>query len=736
MISKKIGFAAIAFCLLFLLQISSTTSMSMITPSTISAISEQTVVTDSFENPIVENIPSAIANDPVLPQGLGTIAIVVENSLYSSVTAAVTQYRQDLNDTGYHTILYTDSIATAEALKALFSQWYDNEGLIGAVLIGRLPYAQFHHDADDTFSAETFICDLFLTDLDGHWADALTVDGVYDIHVAAPGADIFPEIFIGRIDPTCLSWGTSVADHINTYLTRIHDYRTGGVTRTKRALFYIDDDWIPWASSWSNDAIPAYGTRTLVSSPSTYTNATDWMNNRIGLDYQWGHLAAHSSPTTHYFGPGGSGEGTVSSNQIRNAPPTFNFYNLFCCSGAKWIVSDNLGVTYTFSGSYSLASIGSSKTGSMIDNDDFYGPLGQNATLGESLRDWFSEALSPTSEVGSAYLQWYYGMNIIGDPLLSIHYDCIALPPTVVSETHPNQGDWYTNLCPQVNWTEPADINGISGYYYLLDQSPDTIPDRDTGTFTNINGSLASEDLTEGTWYYHVVSVDSVGNIGKEATHFTIHIDTSSPETTLIYPTVDGFSSATSLTASWTFTDDYSHHARSIVWIDSASNIVYNGSILECDITGLTEGSHVINVTTYDAAMNRVSLESSFSIDLTNPVLSITSPIDGTIIGTSVTLDWDVSDGLSGYQLTEVFLNGSRIAITYAPNSTLVVTDLDYGEHVFNIVVYDFANNTASEEIVISLQTSLLETLSPITTGAIIGVIIIVGVVILVRRRR
>jgi len=87
------------------------------------------------------------------------------------------------------------------------------------------------------------------------------------------------------------------------------------------ALFYIDDDWIPWAPSWSSDAAPAYSTRTLVDSPGTTTTASDWLNTRVTQDYQWGHLAAHSSPTTHFFGPSGSGEGTVTSAQIRAAPP-------------------------------------------------------------------------------------------------------------------------------------------------------------------------------------------------------------------------------------------------------------------------------------------------------------------------------------------------------------------------------------------------------------------------------
>ena len=634
MTSNKIGFVAIIFCALLLTQVSSSPSISENPSNRISLVSSETLET-SFEN-----IPESSLSP--IPQGLGTVAIVVETSLYSSITAAVTQYRQDLNDTGYHTILYNNSISTAEELKANLSSWYDSEDLLGAVLIGRLPYVEFYHGAANGFSAETFICDLFLTDLDGTWSDTNPTDGIYDAHSSITGTDIFPEIFLGRIDPTCLTWGTSVADHINTYLARIHDYRTGGVTRNHRALFYIDDDWIPWAPAWSSDAAPAYSTRTLVDSPGTTTTASDWLNTRVTQDYQWGHLAAHSSPTTHYFGPGGSGEGTVTSSQIHAAPPSFNFYNLFCCSGAKWTIADDLGVTYTFSGSYSLASIGSSKTGSMLDNDEFYGPLGQNLTLGESLRDWFSESLTPNGEAGAGYLEWYYGMNIIGDPLLSIYYDTTIRTPAINSESHPDQTIWYNNPRPQVNWTVPPDVNEIAGYYYILDQNPTTIPTQATGTYTTTNGTLATEDIASGTWYYHVVAVDSVGNIGVEAAHYLVKIDAESPEINIMEPIVNG---------------------------------------------------------------------------------------------TLVTIDWNVSDTISGYQMSEIFLNDTWIAITSGSNTTIVVSDLSYGRHVFNITVYDWANNTATAGVVVTLLQPLPDnTLLLVSAGVIIGIVIIL--VVVSRRRR
>jgi hypothetical protein len=395
------------------------------------------------------------------------------------------------------------------------------------VLIGRLPYAQYYHPAGNGFSAETFICDVYLMDLDGLWWDISPTDGIYDKHNASTGNDIYPEIFIGRIDPQCLTWLT-VAVNLNTYFARLHSYRTGGVQRQSRALTYIDDDWIPWADgtfdNWPAWLNTPYPTRTDVHTPSTWTNATDWLTNRLSLDYQWAHLCAHSSPTTHFFGPSGIGEGTVTSAQIVAAAASSNFYNLFCCSGAEWTTTDNLAVSYLFDGPYTLGVIGTTKTGGMLDGDYFYNPLGNQKTLGKSLTQWMSYVLNnPSGDSGPGWLEWYYGMNVVGDPFLTINYDCTVLTPVISSPTHPNPSLGYNDTTPQFTWTIPLDVNGIAGYYYILDNQSMTVPTTSTGNYTTTNSYQTTTSLTNGTYYMHVIAEDTVGNIGSAA-HFKVNI--------------------------------------------------------------------------------------------------------------------------------------------------------------------------------------------------------------------
>ena len=277
----------------------------------------------------------------------------------------------------------------------------------------------------------------------------------------------------------------------------------------------------------------------------------------------------------------------------------------------------------------------------MLDNDEFYGPLGQNLTLGESLRDWFSNSLTSSSEAGSGYLEWYYGMNIVGDPLLTIHYDTTVRTPVMSSASHPDSAIWYRNPRPQINWTVPPDVNEIAGYYYIVDQNPTTIPDETTGTYTTINGTLPTEDLDSGTWYYHVVAVDSVGNIGDEAAHYTVNIDTDSPEVSVREPIVDGV---------------------------------------------------------------------------------------------SVTIVWNVSDAASGVNFSRLYFEDAVHTDSIEINTTVVIDDLSYGQHVFNVTVYDYANNTASAGVIVTLIQPFPDILLLISVGAIIGVVVVV--VIVARRRR
>jgi hypothetical protein len=657
---------------------------------------------DSFEiKGVVEPIP---AYDPTPPYySLNeTVVLIIENSLWgiSAVQTAVNQYEQDLKDTGYTTIKHTNSISTVQNLKSLLQSWYTNNNSIGAVLIGNLPYAQYYHPAVlGTFNAETFTCDLYLMDMDGNWWD-LNTDGVYDKHNASTGADIYPEIYVGRIDATNRGLGGQTnSQNIITLLNRIHSYRIGGVSRTHRAITYIDDDWQAWANgtydNWPGWLDNAYSTRTDVHTPTTATTANDWLNTRLLQDYEFAHLCVHSgvNPGQHYFGPRGSGEGTVSSSQIHTKinAPAFNFYNLFCCHGADWSTWDCLATTYLYSGSRSISVLGSTKTGGMTDGTTFYDSLGNNMTFGKALHDWYQ---SMTTYSGN-YVEWFYGMSILGDPFSTIHFDCTVLTPKIFSFTHPSSS-WSANALPSFNWTKPSDVNGIAGYYYIIDQNPTTIPTSSTGIFTKYTGALVSSSLSDGSWYVHVVAKDNVGNIGNAADHYQVNIDTTGPVLSLTSPVPYYNSSINSISLIWSATDSLSGYGGTAIWLDSPSNNVYSGTLQNTIISSLTEGIHVINITVLDYVMNINSLQFLVHIDLTNPMLNLLSPLNQSNTKSVVQFNWNVMEGETGYKYTEIFIDNILKSTVNAPLMSTTISNLNPGQHTANITVYDWSGRSNS----------------------------------------
>ncbi|MHA1243985.1 MAG: Ig-like domain-containing protein [Candidatus Heimdallarchaeota archaeon] len=575
---------------------------------------------------------SDVQSSVIRPQATDEpVVVFVESGLWGNadIKVAVNQYIYDLNHTGYEPILHTTAVANVGVLRGLLISYYNIDHIVGAVLIGDMPYEEFHDPGIIGFPNEIFICDLYLMDLDGIWQDNNLGDGVLDTHVAGgAGSDIEPEIFVGRIDASSRTFGGQTnAEDIIDLLDRAHSYRYGGVARKHRSLMYIDDDWAG-QYQWPDWVDSIYTDKTTVNQPTTYTNATDWMN-RITQNYEFAHLCAHSSSIGHYFGPGGSGEGYLPNSLIHSIRPTFNFYNLFNCHGSDFSVNDCLAVTYLFSSDYSLATISSAKTGGILSGSSFYYPLGQGGSIGDGLHNWFQ---GMTSYAGTSYIQWFYGMNILGDPCIRPNANFDHLLPEISSTTHPNSNTWYDEIDIQLNWTEPENDIGIDGYYYILNQLSDTIPTNVSGTYTTFKG-MSSTLLFEGTWFLHVVVKDEGGNIGQVASHYKIQIDRSDPAVTLTSPIANSQLKPEEFTITWIASDSASGLDRIEIWLDgSLVDILSNETTIATGIF-YKNGFHTINVTAFDKAgfigsdLITVEIYSFFQTTAFKVILGIGTPL-------------------------------------------------------------------------------------------------------------
>ena len=164
--------------------------------------------------------------------------IIVESGIWrnSTLQEKISVYIEDLEDIGYSVVISYNNTNTLEEIKSQLKAWYEIYNIVGAVLIGNIPYALYSNN-----SAESFICELYLMDLDGCWLDSYNQDGIFDTHISTETGDIYPEIFIGRIDATNRTFGrNNCIEEILSLLDRIHLFHNGNLVRKHQALIYTD----------------------------------------------------------------------------------------------------------------------------------------------------------------------------------------------------------------------------------------------------------------------------------------------------------------------------------------------------------------------------------------------------------------------------------------------------------------------------------------------------------------
>lgn len=334
------------------------------------------------------------------------VAVVVQAELYPLVATEAGRYASDLVAGGWAVQLDTMRGGSAVALRTHLAGVAD---ICGAVLVGELPVA-WYEDGWGRPTGEEFPIELFFADLDGNWVDA-DGDGLYDGHTGA----VAPDIWVGRLYARPLTWD-SEARLVRRYFDKNHAFRTGNLALPDRALSYVDDDWQGFGDCSLGET---YADVTTVTNPGT-TTAPDY-RGRLDDGFEWIHVCAHSSPWGHTFRANSSYSGTVFNCEMYAIRPRAHFYNLFACSGTRFTEENCSAGWDIFQEDYGLAAVGSAKTGSMLEFGDFYRPLGQGECIGEAFRQWFTLW-------GEDDRDWFYGMNVLGDPTLRPHGNAVGAP--------------------------------------------------------------------------------------------------------------------------------------------------------------------------------------------------------------------------------------------------------------------------------------------------------------------
>jgi hypothetical protein len=249
----------------------------------------------------------------------------------------------------------------------------------------------------------------------------------------------------------------------------------------------------------------------------------------------------------------------------------------------------------------------------------------------------------------------------------------------------------------------------------------------DSGSFANVSfdasgnysfaTSLATDGSADGTHTINLRATDRAGNVsGLFTTSFIL--DTQPPTITVASPAAHAFTKSVMVTG--LVTDNLSGVASlqgevdggsyGPVVFDAQGHFSFNTGLA---LDGSADGAHTAYLKATDNAGNLSSVFADpFTLDTTPPSITITSPAQGLLTNTNVTITGTVADTLSGVVSLSATVDGSSsVAVAYGSSGTFSFTTalpLDGtkdGPHTVNLTAQDKAGNTDTTPYSFTLDT-------------------------------
>lgn len=362
-----------------------------------------------------------ITQNPTFVHRIGRVLVICDNATYNALSKEIIRYAKDIHNAyGCAVIVYSLIGGTAQDIKEIIKDDYEQNAsyLSGVVFVGDLDYASFYTPAlqigsNIIWEKEYFPCDYYFMDLDGVWSDSDS-DGFYDMH----SGNMAPEIFVGRI---CAMEGNNNIAYLRKYFDKNHAYWTGEQKINQRySLSFTGHDWrdLIQFKTWIRQL---YGKENAVNMQDDLFTKTNYINSITNDTYEFVQFACHSSVRFHHISPDYVYASELPSLNIQTLG-----YNLFCCKACNWAYGNTmcLGESYLYSlKSKTLTIVGSTKSGGMIEGmKTFYKHLGEGDCIGTAYRVWWKDCAS-VNVTPTKKKRWYYGMCILGDPLINLLYD-------------------------------------------------------------------------------------------------------------------------------------------------------------------------------------------------------------------------------------------------------------------------------------------------------------------------
>ncbi|WP_211247018.1 CARDB domain-containing protein [Methermicoccus shengliensis] len=429
------------------------------------------------------------------------------------------------------------------------------------------------------------------------------------------------------------------------------------------ATFYTTMDE-PQAVFFENNS----STRTL---PATFTNDSGWMYYNTTLTTTGGVV------TVAMEKPAGNDVVFVDA-QLNNTSVSPIWYNdtssVLYLEGAvggdsyvnitfRDIGTPVVSITSPTAGVYNISTIDLSAT-SNESSDMWYTINGNTGTVVNSTTT-YSTTLSLSEGVNNITVYARDMGGNVGTATVNVTVDTVAPVITVNSPTTTTYGS--TSVPLSVSTNEPASI----WYNYNGTNSTPV-------SGTSLNATMTG--LTDGTHTVYVYAKDTANNLNVTSVTFTV--DTQGPSITITKPVANGRYNGT------IWIEAYANDSVSQMWynIDGGTNSTPVSAPLSTTVSGLSQGTHTLNVYAKDSVGNVETRNVSFIVDTTPPTVSITTPAEGQTTNSSVVLSATANENADFYYSVD---NGSWTQFGTSTTSAQTTLALTGGAHTVVVRAYD-----------------------------------------------
>jgi hypothetical protein len=455
------------------------------------------------------------------PGGRGALLFLVSQDMWDALAPTLQEYLDQVESEGWEVTAVTVQGGGAASLRDYIASQIPQPS--GVFMVGNLPVAWYQildgfNDRGERGGYEEFPIDLYFMDLNGSWEDLYThttgaggdtlvpgPDGIFDRHFGW----VSPEVWVGRLDASTIIWGQEEA-LLENYFAKNLAYRRGGLRLPLRGISYVDDDWCSWTTVGLDSV---YEEVVVVNAPNV-TRARDY-RPRLVEGFEWVSVFVHSWPLGHTFkyNNGQNWDTFYGWDLYHSMDAKANFYNLFACSNARYTDANYMSGVYVMAGTWGLGAVGSTKSGSMLDFEDFYAPLGQGYTLGEAYLEWFQGRAWNGFDPGER--AWFYGMTLTADPTLRPALPPDVDPPTAVTDLAISFSPDSVHLA----WSPASDDLWLDHYVvYRFREAWKEVGAGDSVAVVSEPGYTEAPPLGffQGT-YYVVRACDGAGNLAPES---------------------------------------------------------------------------------------------------------------------------------------------------------------------------------------------------------------------------